>query len=124
MGLAVGDDVTGIVTPLAVVAYGGALAAAKTIRQVAHEHNAECVVLGLPTSADGEPTPACRRSHTLVRELERLGMRVAFQREFLTTSEAKRRAREAGIPARKPVDHLAAQVLLEEYLATNNAAST
>ncbi len=123
MGLAVGDDITGIVTPLAVVGYDGASAAAKTICQMAREHNTECVVIGLPTSANGELTPACRRSQTLVRELERVGIEVALQREFLTTSEAKRRAREAGIPAGRPFDHLAAQVLLEEYLATRGGAT-
>jgi len=124
MGFAVGDDVTGIVTPMTVVAYQGATSAAKTIRQIASEHRAECVVLGLPTTADGESTPACRRTIALAQQLERLGMEVALQREFLSSNEARRRGREAGLRAGRPVDHLAAQVLLEEYLAIRQAASS
>jgi len=116
MGLAVGDDVTGVVTPLEVVAYRGVGAAANTIAGLARHHRADCVVIGLPTAADGTATPACRRSHALARELEALGMQVAFQNEYLSTNEARRRAREAGLPRQQPVDHIAAQVLLEEHL--------
>jgi len=42
---------------------------------------------------------------------------VALQPEFLSTREARQRAREAGLPPDRPVDHLAAQVILEEHLA-------
>lgn len=120
VGLAVGDDLTGIVTPLAVVACRGAAAAAEAIRSAARAHDASCVVVGLPTSADGQPTPACRRSTLLATELRQLGFAVVLQPEFLSTDEAKRRARELGYPTDRPVDHLAAQVLLEEYLATRS----
>jgi putative Holliday junction resolvase len=117
IGLAVGDDLTGVVTPLVVVSYRGVRSAARTIQRYARSHRAERVVLGLPTLADGRSTSGCRRSEALARELETLGIEVDLQREFLSSDEARRRAREAGIPSRQPVDHLAAQVLLEEYLA-------
>lgn len=120
VGLAVGDDLTGIVTPLAVVSCRGVASAADAIRSAARAHGASCVVVGLPTSADGTPTPACRRSTLLATELRRLGFEVVLQPEFLSTDEARRRARELGLPASRPVDHLAAQVLLEEYLATRS----
>ncbi len=116
VGLAVGDDVTGVVTPLVVVACRGAVAAAEAVRNAARAHDAGCVVVGLPTAADGTPTAACRRSELLATELRRLGYDVVLQPEFLSTDEAKRRARELGLPLDRPVDHLAAQVLLEEYL--------
>jgi len=116
MGLAVGDDRTGVVSPLDVVAYGGVAAAAQLIAETAAQMGAGRVVLGLPTLADGSTGPASRRSLQLAEELRNLDVAVALQGEFLTTDEARRRARAAGRPADRPVDDLAAQVLLEEFL--------
>jgi putative transcription antitermination factor YqgF len=117
MGLAIGDDISGVASPLRIVPYAGVAAAAELIRTVAEELAAELVVVGLPTDADGRRTPACARSEALAASLIRLGMPVELQSEFLTTNEARRRARALGLAARAPVDHLAAQVLLEEFLA-------
>jgi putative transcription antitermination factor YqgF len=121
MGLAVADDTTGIVTPLAVVPFRDAPSAVQVIATRLGETGAAQVVLGLPTLADGRRGPACRRSEDLADALDDLGISVVFQAEFLTTDEARRRAREVGRPARQPVDDIAAQVLLEEYLATQRA---
>jgi putative Holliday junction resolvase len=118
MGLAVGDDTTGTVSPLEVVPYRGTEAAAHTILDTAARLQAGCVVLGLPARADGTVGGAARRTEELAAALRRLGLDVATQREFLTTDEARRRARAAGRRARDPVDDIAAQVILEEYLAT------
>ncbi len=118
VGLAVGEDVTRTATPLTVFPYRGAAAAARTVRDAATAHEVDLIVVGWPADADGEPTPACRRSEVLLRELEELGLAVARQPEFLSSDEARRRGRAAGLPATSPVDHLAAQVLLEEFLAT------
>ena len=118
MGLAVGDDRTGVVSPLEVVAYGGVAAAAQLIAETAAQMGADLIVLGLPTLADGSTGPASRRSLQLADELRNLGVEVALQGEFLTTDEARRRARAVGRRGDQPVDDLAAQVLLEEYLET------
>jgi putative Holliday junction resolvase len=124
VGLAVGDDLTGVVTPLAVIDCRGTAAAAEAVRSAARTHDATCVVVGLPTAADGTPTAACRRSELLATELRQIGYDVVLQPEFLSTDEARRRARELGLPADQPVDHLAAQVLLEEYLADRPRATS
>ena len=121
LGLAVGDDRTGIVSPLTVVDYRGVAAAAEIIRVHAERHGVDCLVVGLPTTANGEPTPACRRSQALADALSSGGHRVELQPEYLSTNEARRRARDAGQPPGRPVDHFAAQVLLEEFLATRQA---
>jgi putative holliday junction resolvase len=121
IGLAIGDDETGVASPLEIVAYDGVNAAAELIRATAAEQGAGLVVIGLPTDADGRRTPACARSEALAVELRRLGAPVAMQQELLTTNEARRRARDLGLAARAPVDHLAAQVLLEEFLAARKA---
>jgi putative transcription antitermination factor YqgF len=123
MGLAVGDDETGLASPLAVVPYEGVDRAAQKISAVAEESGATCVILGLPTGEDGSRGPAARRSELLFEAIARLGLKVVLQEEFLTTKEARRRARAAGRSPRQPVDDLAAQVLLEEHLAELDRAN-
>jgi RNase H-fold protein (predicted Holliday junction resolvase) len=122
MGLAVGDRRTGVVTPLEVVPYDGVAGAAGRIAAAARRLEAGTVVVGWPTDADGGRTAACRRSELLAEALRGHGLEVVLQPEFLTTDEARRRARDAGLAATAAVDHLAAQVLLEEYLAVSARA--
>ncbi len=119
LGLAVGDDATGVATPLEVVPYRGVQAAAEMLVAAARRHGAERVVIGLPTRADGTETPACRRSHAVAAAVAELGLEVRLQPEYLSTDEARRRARAAGLPGDRPVDHLAAQVIVEDHLQSN-----
>ena len=121
MGFAVGDDTTGVASPLEIVPYTGVDRAAQQIAAVASEVGAARVVLGLPTLEDGSRGPASRRTERLAEALEALGVEVATQSEFLSTNEARRRARAAGRAARQPVDDIAAQVLLEEHLSSRPA---
>jgi len=122
MGLAVGDDTTGVTSPLEIVPYGGVERAAQQIALKASEIGATRVVLGLPTLEDGSHGPASRRTDRLAEALEALGVEVALQSEFLSTNEARRRASAAGRLPRQPVDDIAAQIILEEHLATRSAA--
>ncbi len=124
MGLAVGDDVTGIALPFGIVAYEGADRAAHRIADTAREVDAARVVLGLPTREDGSLSPACRRTEKLQSALAALGIEVVLQSEFLSTDEARRRARAAGRQRNQPVDDIAAQILLEEHLAGRAATTT
>ncbi len=117
MGLAWADATRGIIVPDTVVAYEGIGRAVELICRLVRERAAELVVLGLPTDADGRETPACRRTHRLAGELMAHGCSVALQPEYLTTNEARRRARRAGLPRGAHVDHLAAQIILEDYLS-------
>jgi putative transcription antitermination factor YqgF len=117
MGLATGDDETGVASPLGVIPYNGVTSAARKIAAVAKESGATCVILGLPTREDGSRGPAARRSDLLAKAIAELGLDVVLQEEFLTTDEARRRARAAGRAPRRPVDDIAAQILVEEHLA-------
>ena len=117
MGLAVGDDATGVTSPLEIMPYEGVERAAQQISAMASKVGAARVVLGLPTLEDGSRGPASRRTERLAEALESLGVSVALQSEFLSTDEARRRARAAGRRPQQPVDDIAAQVLLEEHLA-------
>jgi putative transcription antitermination factor YqgF len=120
MGLAVGDDSTGVTSPLEIVPYEGVENAAQQIAAIALKVGAARVVLGLPTLENGSRGPACQRTETLAAELCVLGVDVVLQSEFLSTNEARRRARDAGRAPRRPVDDIAAQILLEEYLSTRS----
>jgi putative Holliday junction resolvase len=122
MGLAVADGATGVASPLAVVAYQGVAEAARVIAAAAIENRAGLVVVGLPGFADGSESPAARRSRRLAEALGDLGVEVALQSEYLSTVEARARAREAGRRPGLPVDDLAAQVILEEFLERLAAA--
>ena len=124
VGLAVGDDQTGFVSPLEVVASEGAAAVAGLIAATAARVGAGLVVIGVPTLADGSSGPAARRSEVLAQMVRELGLEVALQSEYLTTNEARRRARTAGRRAGGPVDDLAAQIILEDYLADRTATPT
>ena len=121
LGLALGDDITGVVSALDVVPCRSIEAAARTIVDAARSHHADRVVIGLPTSSDGGETPACRRSRAIAEAVTAAGLEVILQPEFLTTDEARRRAREVGLDRRRPVDHLAAQIILEEFLSEHGA---
>jgi putative Holliday junction resolvase len=118
VGLAVGDDQTGLVSPLEVAASRGTAAAASLIVDAAARVGAGLVVIGVPTLADGSSGPAARRSEVLADAVRQLGLEVVLQSEYLTTHEARRRARTAGRAGGKPVDDIAAQIILEDYLAT------
>lgn len=116
-GLALGDDSSGLVFPLGIHPYQGIEAAAAWLSSEARNRDADIIVLGLPTSEDGEETPACRRTRALAEALTAHGSDTAFQSEFLSTQAARERARDLGRPRGEPVDDLAAQIILEDYLA-------
>lgn len=121
LGLALADDVTGFATPLGVLAYGGRDHAARAIAEAMTRHGAECAIIGLPTDADGARTPGCARSEALATALGELGIDTELQTEYLSTDEARRRARSVGRRSDRPVDDIAAQVILEEYLERRRA---
>jgi putative transcription antitermination factor YqgF len=123
MGLATGDDETGVASPLGVVPYKGVASAARRIAALAEECGASCVILGLPTREDGSRGPAARRTELLADAIAKLGLKVVLQEEFLTTNEARRRARAAGRARHRPVDDIAAQILIEEHLAKSPRSS-
>jgi putative transcription antitermination factor YqgF len=124
IGFAIGDDHSGVTSPFGIEPYKGVDHAARLIARVAEESKASRVVLGWPTLEDGSAGPATRRTDLLAEALAELGVEVVLQKEFLTTNEARQRARAAGRSPRQPVDDIAAQVVLEEYLATRQRAET
>jgi putative Holliday junction resolvase len=117
LGFAVGDTELGIATPLAVIRVTGSEQTVEAIVDQVARHQAELVVIGLPTSADGDETPACRRSRSLASALAERGLKTRLQPEHLSTDEARRRTRGLTDNRRRPVDDIAASVILEEFFA-------
>ncbi len=122
-GLALGDDGNGLVIPVGIHPYRGIDETAAWLKTEAQKRGVTKIILGLPTSEDGEETPACRRTRALAEALADRGSNVALQPEFLSTHGARTRARDIGRPRSAPVDDLAAQIILEDYLAALGARS-
>jgi len=106
----------GLVRPLDVWRYSGVDVCARRLVEEMERLGAEVCVMGLPTGADGRETPACRRSRALGKALANLGVRVHYQEEYLSSHAARERAQGIGRKPGRPIDDLAAAIILEDYL--------
>ncbi|HEY8523433.1 MAG TPA: Holliday junction resolvase RuvX [Acidimicrobiales bacterium] len=121
IGVALSDSAGTLATPYEVVPRSGDRARDHDrIAALADDADAEVVVVGLPLSLDGTVGPAARTVLDEVAELRaRLGRPVVVWDERLSTAEAERRLRGAGVKGRarrKVVDQVAATVILQAWL--------
>ena len=120
VGVATGDSRFGVVVPHSTIRRTSDRQAIAEIEALAAESEAEVLVVGEPRRLDGTVGPAAERARAFARKLgEACGLPVRTVNEALTSVEAKRRLRAAGVdPRRHPerVDAVAAQILLEEEL--------
>lgn len=90
------------------------------IGQIAAGYPVTRVLVGHPVSRSGEETEMSRRAERFAEDLrERLGVPVELWDERMTSQEADRALREAGMDARRrrqTRDRVAAQILLQSYL--------
>jgi putative Holliday junction resolvase len=90
------------------------------IRELAEEYSAERVILGNPIGRGGNPTAMSVQVAAFAEKLRgRLGCPVALWDERLSSVEAGRLLREAGLGTEKrrhAVDRVAATLLLQGYL--------
>ncbi len=93
----------------------------ETIRRVVEEYGIQRIVLGLPLTEKGEAGEAAQRVLAFKEQLEQaLGLPVDLVDERWTTLEAEARLKTAGYRHLKrtgKTDAVAAQILLEAYLA-------
>ena len=124
-GFASGDDVTGLVTPGAVVECGAGEALLEEIARRVREHGPDAIVLGLPLNMDateGEPARAVRAFGA--RIAERTGLPVHYQDERLTSFAADQRMARTGRThgqKRRRRDAIAAAQILEDWLSAGGA---
>jgi putative Holliday junction resolvase len=128
-GVAVGDSVTGLVTPLTVLeaslsARGGEELLGAIERVVVEQCGAPPLgelVVGLPVNMDGSEGPRARSARAFGRRLgDRLGRAVHFQDERLTSSEADWTLARSGYSRgekKRRRDALAAASILRDFLA-------
>jgi putative Holliday junction resolvase len=109
IGVAVGEPELGTAHPLP------AVSEFSQIQKLVDEWKPSSLVVGRPTSAQGEPHKMTRQAEDFARRLERrFKLPVARVDERYTSVEAERKLR--GLK-RKAVDSVAAQLILEQYFA-------
>jgi putative Holliday junction resolvase len=119
IGVAVSDDDRRMAVPLGTI-HTGAPADLKAVAALVEEQAATLVVVGLPLSMSGESGPAALKAESFAGALRSiLGVPVELQDERLSTVEAERGLRDAGVTGRerrKVVDRTAATVILQAWL--------
>ncbi len=119
IGVAISDDDRRLAVPLGTV-HTGAPADLKAIAAMVKEHEATVIVLGLPLSMSGERGPAAVKAEAFAGALRSvLSIPVELQDERLSTVEAERILRDAGVTGperRRVVDESAATVILQAWL--------
>jgi putative Holliday junction resolvase len=123
IGLAISDPEGTVAVPLDTLVRKSDRTAAQQIAEIARREGIASLVLGEPLRADGTKGPAAERVHLFARHLrEATGLPVELVEETLSSVEAARRLREAGVSARRVrqdpgrLDAIAAQLLLQEHL--------
>ena len=123
IGLACSDPTGTIATPLQVLERAGDHGADhRAIVDVAHENEADRIIVGLPLSLSGDEGPAARAVLTEVEELRTVAgaaLQVDVHDERFTTVTAERslvQARMRREARRRIRDAVAAAVMLQSYL--------
>lgn len=125
IGIALSDAERRIALPAGTVKVVGGVEDLKAVARVVTDAGAVEVVVGHPISLSGEPGPAARRAEEFADGLRAmLRVPVHLQDERLSTVEAERSMRDAGLDARRRrrnVDQAAATVILEAFLAAHRS---
>jgi putative pre-16S rRNA nuclease len=123
IGVAVSDPQRTLALPAGTIKAAGGVDDLKAVARLVKETEAVEVVVGLPLSMSGERGPAAHKAEEFAEGLRlMLKVPVHLQDERLSTVEAERGLREAGVSGRerrRVVDQAAATVVLEAYLAKN-----
>ena len=128
LGLDVGEKRIGVAfseggilaRPLTVIHRRSRLEDFAAIAELLRTHQIECVVVGLPTSTEGEIGSQARRIKRFARDLARtVSAPLVFVDESYTTVDAlgiMKTVGKTGRKQREQVDAVAAAVILEAYL--------
>ena len=119
-GLAVGDDLTLIATPIEVLEMPPGPRLVEAIRAAIREHGPDELVLGLPLNMDGTSGPAAEGARAFAADLAAAtGLEVRLHDERLSSeaAEADLAGRFTRKGKKRRLDAVAAAQILESFLA-------
>ena len=121
-GIAVGDDITGIASPIETIYASTHDLRLKGFARVIDEQGPGELILGIPLNMDGSDSPGVTKAKALADELtQKFGLKVHLVDERLTSAAADEQMAQSGLTrdqkkARR--DALAAAAILRNFLAT------
>lgn len=120
IGVAIGETITSLAHPLAVIASEPIAQRFSQIENLLKEWQPNRLIVGLPTYLDGAEHVMTQRCRRFGQQLHgRFNLPVEWIDERLSSVEAEQRLQDAGQSARsakKNVDVVAAQILLQQWL--------
>jgi len=120
IGVAVSDPEGRMAVPAGTILVKGPPADLKSVAALVREHEAEAVVVGHPRSLSGKREAAAQHAEGFAEGLRMiLDVPIHLQDERLSTVEAERDLRAAGVGGRdrrRLVDQAAATVILQSWL--------
>ncbi len=120
IGVALSDPAGRLALPFGTVERRNDRHALRRLSEIAAAEGVERLVVGEPRRLDGSRGRAAERAARFACKLAAAtGLEVEMVEETLTSVEAERRLREAGVDPRRQrgrIDALAAQILLQEAL--------
>jgi len=125
-GLAVGDAVTGLVSPAGRIERPLGDALLEALAEAIDDHDPDALVIGLPLNMDGTAGPRAALVRTFAARLAaRTGKTIHEQDERLTSFEADQAMARTGRThgqKKRARDALAAAAILRDFLAARAAA--
>ena len=122
-GLAVGDDLTGIVQPLEVIEERDPERRFDRLAGEVESYGPDLVLVGMPYNMDGSEGPRAKAARAFAEEFQaRTGVDTQLQDERLTSFAAEEHLKQSGRThkqKRKVRDALAAVEILRDHLAGN-----
>ena len=120
IGIAISDPDRRIAVPIGTIHVGQPPGELKAVAALVAEHDATALVLGLPRSMSGDEGARAALARQFGAALEAVvRVPIEYQDERLSTVEAERALREAGVTGRarrRVVDRSAAAVILQAWL--------
>ena len=121
--MAVSDPTGTIASPVEVITRIGWGPDARKIREICDRYGTDRILSGLPLNMDGSEGFQAKKVKDFCAQLEKQGLHVSFQDERLSTVSAEDALIEGGVSRgdrKKVVDKVAAAVILQEWLDTQN----
>ena len=120
VGIAVSDPAERVASPVCVLPAQEVRANARSFRMVLQDWEPELLLCGLPRTLSGEEGPQAEHVRAFARSVsESCGIPLEFADERLSSAQAKRNLREAGLSEkdmRGKVDMIAASLFLQSWL--------